>query len=64
MSTVEATISDKLGHQIDALVNQGWFRSRDELFQEAIRRLLASHRPELMEQFIREDVEWGLRGRG
>ncbi len=63
MSTIEAKISEQLDRQIDALVEQGWFRSRDQLFQEAIRRFLESHRPELMERFIRDDVEWGLRGR-
>jgi hypothetical protein len=33
------------------------------VFQEAIRRFLQAHRPELMERFVREDIEWGLRGR-
>jgi Arc/MetJ-type ribon-helix-helix transcriptional regulator len=63
MKTVEAKISEGLDRQIDALVEQGWFRSRDKVLQEAIRRFLESHRPELMERFVREDIEWGLRGR-
>jgi len=29
---------------------------------EALRRYLETHRDELMEHFIREDVEWGLHG--
>jgi Arc/MetJ-type ribon-helix-helix transcriptional regulator len=63
MTTVETKIPDKLNRAIDALVEQGWFPSRDEVVREAIRRFLEAHRPELMEKFIREDVEWGLRGR-
>ena len=63
MKTVEAKISERLDRQIDALVEQGWFDSRDKVVQEAIRRFMDAHRPELMERFIREDVEWGLRGR-
>ncbi len=63
MKTVEARISEPLDRQIDALVEQGWFQSRDKVLQEAIRRFLQAHRPALMEQFIREDVAWGLRGR-
>jgi Arc/MetJ-type ribon-helix-helix transcriptional regulator len=63
MKTVEARISERLDHQIDALVEQGWFRSRDQLVREALRRFLEAHRPELLERFIREDVEWGLQGR-
>ena len=63
MKTVEAEISVRLDRQIDALVEQGWFHSRDKVLQEAIRRFLEAHRPELMEHFIRDDIEWGLRGR-
>jgi Arc/MetJ-type ribon-helix-helix transcriptional regulator len=63
MSVVQAKISEQLDRQIDALVEQGWFPSREQVLQEAIRRFLEAHRPEVMEQFIREDVEWGLRGR-
>ena len=57
MKTVEARISESLDSRIDALVEQGWFRSRGQVLEEAIRR------PEVIEQFIRADVEWGLRGR-
>ena len=63
VKTVETKISDRLQSQIDALVERGWFRSRSQVLQEALRRFLEAHRPELMERFIREDVEWGLRGR-
>jgi len=63
MKTVETKISDELDRAINALVEQGWFLNRDEVVQEAIRRFLNARRPELMEKFIREDVEWGLRGR-
>jgi Arc/MetJ-type ribon-helix-helix transcriptional regulator len=62
MKTVATKISDRLDRAINALVEQGWFPSRDEVVREAIRRFLDAHRPELMEKFIREDVEWGLRG--
>lgn len=64
MKPLEAQIPDQLDRAIDALVEQGWFESRDDIVREAIRRFLDAHRPELMERFVREDVEWGLRGRG
>lgn len=63
MKTIEAKISERLDRQIDTLVEQGWFRSRDKVLEEAIRRFLEAHRPELMERFVRDDIEWGLRGR-
>jgi Arc/MetJ-type ribon-helix-helix transcriptional regulator len=63
MKTVEAKIPDQLDRAIDALVEGGWFESRDQVVREAIRRFLDAHQPELIERFVREDVEWGLRGR-
>jgi hypothetical protein len=48
--------------QAQHLVDAGWFRSLDELCTVALRRFLESHREELMETFIRQDVEWGLMG--
>jgi Arc/MetJ-type ribon-helix-helix transcriptional regulator len=62
MKTIEATIPDQFDLAIDKLVERGWFRSRDDVLQEAIRRFLETHQPELMDRFVREDVEWGLRG--
>ena len=44
------------------LVEAGWFRDVDELVLDALRRFIESHRGELIERFIREDVDWGLYG--
>jgi len=38
--------------------------SLDEGLADALGRYLESHSAELTEVFIREDVEWGLRGSG
>ena len=62
MKTVEIKIPDRLQREIDALVEHGWFSSQNEVVREAIRRFLEAHKPELIERFVREDVEWGLRG--
>jgi hypothetical protein len=45
-----------------ALVNEGWFRDEKDLFSEAIRRFLDTHQSEVMQEFIRDDIEWGLHG--
>jgi Arc/MetJ-type ribon-helix-helix transcriptional regulator len=63
MKLIETEISDELDREIEALVEQGWFQSRSQVLQEAVRRFLECHRAELMVRFAREDVEWGLRGR-
>jgi hypothetical protein len=40
-----------------------WFRSLDDIIIDALRRFLEAHRSELMEEFIRQDVDWGLSGK-
>ena len=62
MKTLHVKVAEKVYQQLDSLVDQGWFQSHQEILVEALRKFLSSHRPELLEQFIREDVEWGLRG--
>lgn len=62
MKTIRAKIPDQLHRQLEKLAASGWFKSRDAIVEEALRKFLMANRPELLEQFIREDVEWGLRG--
>lgn len=49
--------------ELQALVEAGWSRDLDEIVLDALRRYADSHRQALMEEFVREDIEWGLRGR-
>ena len=62
-TTVHAEIPDALLSQAQALIDQGWAADFDELMADALRRYVESHSQALSESFIREDVEWGLRGR-
>ena len=64
MRTIQAAIPEQLYKVANGLVKDGWFRDEEEIFSEAIRRFLDSHRTELMEKFILDDAEWGLRGDG
>ncbi len=59
--TIKAEIPEQVYRQLDRLVTEGWFKSQEDVVEEALRRFLSTHQPELMEQFLREDVEWGLR---
>jgi Arc/MetJ-type ribon-helix-helix transcriptional regulator len=63
VTTVQTRIPARLLEEMQALVQGGWFHDLDELMLEALRRYLDARRPELMERFIRQDAEWGLRGR-
>jgi len=65
MSTsIHADIPDQLVEQAAILVRDGWATDLDEILTDALRRYLNSHSAELNEAFIREDVDWGLRGQG
>jgi len=61
-TSIQVEVPIHLMTQAQKLVDAGWFRDLDEVFFDALRRFLESHQEELMEDFIRQDVEWGLTG--
>lgn len=60
--TLSARVPRQLLAEIEALVETGWYRDLDDVVLDALRRHTESHREALAEGFVREDVEWGLRG--
>ena len=62
MKIIRVQIPDRMYEQIETLVKEGWFRDREDIINAALRKFLEANRPELLEQFFREDVEWGLSG--
>ena len=62
MKTIQTEVPEQLYKKAQMLVKEGWFRDEQDIFSEAIRRFLDTHRSDLMEKFVREDVEWGLHG--
>ena len=62
MRTVQTEVPEQLYKKAKVLVQEGWFRDEKDIFSEAIRRFLDTHQSELMEKFVRDDVEWGLHG--
>lgn len=61
-TTLKVNLPRPLAELAGTYVREGWFPDLDALIAEALRRYLESHRADLMEQFIREDVAWGLQG--
>jgi Arc/MetJ-type ribon-helix-helix transcriptional regulator len=59
---IHAEIPDQLAQQAQRMVDRGWAANVDSIVAESLRRYLESHQESLTEQFLREDVEWGLRG--
>jgi Arc/MetJ-type ribon-helix-helix transcriptional regulator len=62
MKSIKVQLPDQVYRQIEQLVEDGWFKSREDMVELAVRKFLASFRPDLIAKSIREDVEWGLRG--
>lgn len=60
--TLSARVPRQLLAEIEALVGAGWYRDLDDVVLDALRRHAESHREALVEGFVREDVDWGLRG--
>ena len=63
MKTIQTEVPEQLYKKALNLVKEGWFRDEKDIFNDAIRRYLETHQPDVMEKFIRDDVEWGLHGR-
>ena len=63
-TTIKTELPQELVAQARAFVEQGWAGDLDELLADALRRYLESHSLRLTESFVREDVNWGLHGRG
>lgn len=62
MKTIKAEIPDRVFTQLDHLVKEGWFASQEEIVRQALEKFLHVNRPEILEKFVREDVEWALHG--
>lgn len=61
-ATIQAEVPVRLLTEMQMLVDAGWSRDLNEVMLDALRRFVESRQAELMERFIREDVEWGLYG--
>jgi len=59
---IHTEIPDQLAQQAQRMVERGWATNVESIVAESLRRYLESHQEALTEQFIREDVEWGLKG--
>jgi len=59
---IHAKIPEQLLHQAQMFISEGWISDLNALIAESLRRYIESHQSQLTEAFIRDDVEWGIRG--
>jgi len=63
VEAIQTSIPNQLAAEAKTLVADGWYKDMNELLLDALRRFLESHQTGLAEQFIEEDVAWGLQGK-
>ena len=61
--TIPAKITSRLAHEMDHLIEDGWYANRSELIRDAIRDLVRKTKLQRLETAVKEDVAWGLYGK-
>ena len=64
MKAVQLELPDKLAAEIEAYANAGWFGSEGEVIRAALMDFVKRHRIDLLERFMRDDIEWALKIKG
>ena len=64
MKSIQIELPDKLAEALDTMVQQGWFRSEEEVLRFALLEFLRRHRLELHEQLQRDEICVGTPPKG
>ena len=63
MEAIPAKITPKLLHEMDEIIEEGWYANRSELIRDAVREIVRKIKADSLEAAIKEDVKWGLYGK-
>jgi Arc/MetJ-type ribon-helix-helix transcriptional regulator len=63
VKTIQIELPDKVAAELEAYVKAGWFGSEAELIRAAVLEFVRRNRIDLLERFMRDDIEWALRTR-
>jgi Arc/MetJ-type ribon-helix-helix transcriptional regulator len=61
MKAIHVEFPDKLASEIEAYVQAGWFGSEAEVIRAAVADFVRRRRIELLDRFMRDDIEWALK---
>lgn len=61
MKTIKVSLPEKLRMEVENYVKSGWFTDEAELVRTALQEFIRHNRLKLMEQFMKEDIEWALK---
>ena len=64
MKAIQVELPDKLAAEIKVYVNAGWFDSEGEVVRATLMDFVKRHRIDLLERFMRDDIEWALKIKG
>lgn len=64
MKAIQLELPEKLAAEIETYVKAGWFSSEAELIRAALLEFVRRNRVELLERFLRDDIQWALRQTG
>jgi Arc/MetJ-type ribon-helix-helix transcriptional regulator len=64
VKAIQIELPDKVAAELEAYVKAGWFGSEAELIRAAVLEFVRRNRIDLLERFMRDDIEWALRTRG
>ncbi len=63
MKTIEVPLPQKLGVEVENYVKQGWFSDEKEVMRVALQEFIRHNKVRLMEEFMKEDIEWALKAK-
>ncbi len=64
MKSIQVELPEKVAQEIDAMVQEGWFKNEAEAVRLALLEFVRRHHLELLERFQREDIAWATRQKG
>ena len=61
MKAIHVELPDKLAAEVEGYVRAGWFGAEGEVIRVAVADFVRRRRLELLEGFMRDDIEWALK---
>ncbi len=61
MKALKVDLPEKLALEVENYVKGGWFSDESEVVRAALQEFIRHHRLELIEKFMRQDIEWALK---
>jgi len=63
MKTIKVALPAKLKLEAQKYIKSGWFADEGDLLRTALEEYIRHHRFQLMERFMKEDIDWALKVR-